>query len=378
MSTGDWTLLVEDLSVQPPSCTQGQDCGTSSFLAEVFCASFLCLCNYIAWNVVVAVVLERFSCIYSLEPDPLLDAMQVNANHVREFMALWDRFDLLFQGWIPNNRILLEAFVSRLGTPLGRDADECGEWVDELQIELRALGPRQEKIYLKDMFTALVTRAIGAEEGEEVDEDVLREAQVQFATKRLLLAKQLAKNQRAVGQLTEDRYAESALVWQSQRMERRAKMAEKILEPISPFSGKPLKVVTESGEEGLEVTEPPMPQIDLVLEKSHAPRAQRLAEETIALPAPYHHDGPALTPVTTTTVPVSSSGKGGIPSEADELTQNIQQLTAQIASLTQVCATLAHSQQEVVDGQRSLAASISMSPRTSEAAPTTKPADGCI
>jgi len=293
--------------------------------------------------------------------------MQVNANHVREFMALWDRFDLLFQGWIPNNRILLEAFVSRLGTPLGRDADECGEWVDELQIELRALGPRQEKIYLKDMFTALVTRAIGAEEGEEVDEDVLREAQVQFATKRLLLAKQLAKNQRAVGQLTEDRYAESALVWQSQRMERRAKMAEKILEPISPFSGKPLKVVTESGEEGLEVTEPPMPQIDLVLEKSHAPRAQRLAEETIALPAPYHHDGPALTPVpyhhdgpaltpvTTTTVPVSSSGKGGIPSEADELTQNIQQLTAQIASLTQVCATLAHSQQEVVDGQKSLA-----------------------
>jgi len=41
----------------------------------------------------------------------------------------------------------------------------------------------------------------------------------------------------------------------------------------------------------------------------------------------------------------STSGKGGIPSEADELTQNIQHLTAQIASLTQVCATLAQSQQ---------------------------------
>jgi len=71
--------------------------------------------------------------------------MQVNAIHVRQFMALWDRFDLLFQGWIPNNRILLEAFVSRLGPPLGRNTEDCGEWVDELQIELRMGGLRPEK-----------------------------------------------------------------------------------------------------------------------------------------------------------------------------------------------------------------------------------------
>ena len=32
--------------------------------------------RYIAWNVVIAVVLDKFSCIYSLEPDPLLGAMQ--------------------------------------------------------------------------------------------------------------------------------------------------------------------------------------------------------------------------------------------------------------------------------------------------------------
>ena len=57
--------------------------------------------------------------MYSLQPQALLEASEIDLANVRQFMALWDRVDVLSTGVIPNDKNLVRTFVSQLDAPLG-------------------------------------------------------------------------------------------------------------------------------------------------------------------------------------------------------------------------------------------------------------------
>jgi len=245
MSTGEWVGFVKDLGVQPPLCTPDEDCGTEPWVAEIYGCTFIWVSQYMAWNVVVAVMLDRFACIYIAvyDPDPLVENIQVHAYHLRQFMALWDRFDMHFSGYLPNISSLLEAFFVRLGPPLGRNAEECRRFVQELQLEF---GATKEKVHITTLFHAVVTRALMEEMNEDTAgsrnsqtnmkelREKTRETELLYNTKKLILLKELqALDQSEHRVYSSDRMlASSAAAWTPSPRMRRNSSAGKLLDNV--------------------------------------------------------------------------------------------------------------------------------------------------
>jgi len=128
----------------------------------IFISAFLVLSQYVAWNVVVAVMLQKFSCMYSLEPNDITnDELFLTAGDLREFAAAWDKCDLTAHGWIPARREMLRMLVLRLDTQRWfrcSPHDLSARWFDSLLEVLTQLTVHEGELYVLEVFNALLVR----------------------------------------------------------------------------------------------------------------------------------------------------------------------------------------------------------------------------
>ena len=113
--TGEgWRLIMNDLKVNPPYCTNanGQsDCG-SSLASTAFFVSYVILCTYILTNLFVATILDYVS-FGILKGNAIL-----SDEHLDKYQEVWSEFDKKATGFIPIHH--LWEFLDRLGAPLAQ------------------------------------------------------------------------------------------------------------------------------------------------------------------------------------------------------------------------------------------------------------------
>jgi len=166
---GDWVQLRYDCEVSPPRCTAGQDCGSA--WAPLYFYTFIVVARYMALNVVVAVVMESFTWLYSMERTAVTHGLHVSADDLRGFQVEWERLDPLARGSVPASD--LSVLVHRLQPPLGMQYPDKA-WLDGLLDELESLpGHVRGRVRFKELFVVLATEAMRRDE-----EDAAMEAEV--------------------------------------------------------------------------------------------------------------------------------------------------------------------------------------------------------
>ncbi|KAK3264415.1 Caveolin-2 [Cymbomonas tetramitiformis] len=116
VATGDgWNGIMHDLRVQEPDCSEAAgDCG--SWLAVPFVVSFVMLVQLVMLNIVVAIVLEKYS-------DCQLENVRiVNQDVIHEFKAVWRKYDIQASGFAPLE--CLYDIMVELPPPLGLNRQE--------------------------------------------------------------------------------------------------------------------------------------------------------------------------------------------------------------------------------------------------------------
>ena len=78
VALGDFVQMNRDCSVQPPDCTQGQDCGVNPALAAAFYTLFINIASYVFLNLFVAVVMENFTFMYSISHSKLQSDLRIS------------------------------------------------------------------------------------------------------------------------------------------------------------------------------------------------------------------------------------------------------------------------------------------------------------
>ena len=108
-------------------------------------------------NMVVAVILDAFTWLYSLENSR--GKSSVTAEDLRRFKSAWSRFDVYSTGSISTNN--LKEFLELVGEPLGRK-DASVLWLKALRAEVSAIpGSSSGEISFKNLFLILTTRMLG-------------------------------------------------------------------------------------------------------------------------------------------------------------------------------------------------------------------------
>jgi len=101
----------------PPHCTiDGDiyDCG--SVVTRTYFVSFLSIACFVVIEMAVAVVLEQFTWMYSLNKTLFNSNIAVSSNDLQDFKAVWESFDPRRTGFIS---------MVQLGPLLHRIADAC-------------------------------------------------------------------------------------------------------------------------------------------------------------------------------------------------------------------------------------------------------------
>lgn len=166
VACGEWVDLRYDCELSSPQCTSGRDCGSG--WAALYFFSFVILTKYIILNVVVAVVMESFLWLYSMERTAVAEDLYVSADDLRAFQREWERLDPLGRGSIPISDV--QVLVGRLEQPLGRE-DVSTAWLEDVRFELESLpGHLRGRARFKELFVVLAAAAIdGAEEGSKLE-----------------------------------------------------------------------------------------------------------------------------------------------------------------------------------------------------------------
>jgi hypothetical protein len=130
--TGDWWQIMLDTWTVPPMCTRSaeekarqplwqnpvrdymgrekewSDCG--GLLSPAYFISFILLSAFMMLNLLLAVIMDKFSVAYNLEHAP------INPKHLLAFRDAWTQFDSQCVGFLPLDKI--EPFVRTLNEPL--------------------------------------------------------------------------------------------------------------------------------------------------------------------------------------------------------------------------------------------------------------------
>jgi len=171
---GNYIAIKNDCMLQPPACSSGDDwtdCGQPAFVTTVYFSAFLVTATYIFLNLFVAVVLENFTFLYSLENASSMESIGLTLNDLSKFMKVWDGFDPLNTGFLaiyPDTSVIYKV-LHDTGTPLAK-VEEDGNipdfWLKSMeQVLLRKATQVDEagtkSISVLDFVMALVTRTMG-------------------------------------------------------------------------------------------------------------------------------------------------------------------------------------------------------------------------
>jgi len=166
VGTGEWVDLRLDCGRAWPLCTTGVDCGSPISIPYFF--TFLVLVYYIIANMVVAVVMEQFTWMYSLEKTTASCAVQISTDDLHEFEREWQKLDPVGRGTIMINDLAM--FIRRLRPPLGRpDPDKT--WLNEINIELESMpGHIRGEIRFKELFAVLAMAATSEDDQPDISD----------------------------------------------------------------------------------------------------------------------------------------------------------------------------------------------------------------
>ena len=154
---GEWVVLLKDLEVESPKCTAGKDCGNPA--AGVYLLSFIFLTTFVMTNLVVAVIMNSFTWLYSMENTRGNNT--VGVNDLRKFKEIWQTFDLQGTGSVAHKH--LKTIVEAVGEPIGRK-HVSAMWYRALQAEIAALpGSGSGEISFRNLFLVLTTQMMGAD-----------------------------------------------------------------------------------------------------------------------------------------------------------------------------------------------------------------------
>ena len=153
--TGDgWSALMDDLLINEergcdPSITP-TDCGSP--LATPFFISFTVIGSFVFLNLVVAVILENFTALGSIDP------AQVSAGDISDFKEVWAQFDPDADGLIPARDLpalltILKPPLGLMGTPEGRSMGKAVRFCMRL-----SLKQTNGEVGFKETLDALINR----------------------------------------------------------------------------------------------------------------------------------------------------------------------------------------------------------------------------
>ena len=153
--TGDgWSEFMDDLLVDwergcDPDAVPS-DCGTP--LAIPYFVSFTVIGSFVMLNLIVAVILENFTAIGSVNPD------LVSANDIGDFKDAWGAFDPDADGWIPAKE--LPHLVRALKPPLGIGGTQNGQTHGRAVKFCISLGVTQKdgQVAFREVLDALVNQ----------------------------------------------------------------------------------------------------------------------------------------------------------------------------------------------------------------------------
>jgi len=149
---GEWVLLRHDCQVQPPECTAGLDCGSS--WSALYFFTFALLVQYIILNLIVAVIMEHFVWLFSMERTAVnQDDLHISTDDVRAFQQEWERLDPLNRGSIPISDV--KVLCERLSPPLGKLKPDKA-WIKNIQQDLPTVpGALRGRARFKELFLVL-------------------------------------------------------------------------------------------------------------------------------------------------------------------------------------------------------------------------------
>ncbi|CAM6120084.1 unnamed protein product [Calypogeia fissa] len=170
----NWSCLITDMTVQPPSCVGGalyvSDCGLPSG-AIIYLVVLVCVTSHIFANLFVAQIIE--SITFGL----LDENAMLTPSNLYDYQKLWAQreFDYYCTGYIGYHK--LREFVTRLGPPLGKRLTFHGKWITRIEYEV--LNFRSSKgIPFRSLLETLVLYKIGPQ-GLELPLRIERERQIQ-------------------------------------------------------------------------------------------------------------------------------------------------------------------------------------------------------
>jgi len=157
------------------------DCGQSSLVANLYFSSFLLLATYVFLNLFVAVVIDNFTFLYSLQDAATMRSIGLSEEDLKRFIKVWDLFDPTCTGYLevfPRDRA--SPFCRQIGTPLAMEAPIPDYWMSSLIATLRRAaekGPDEvHRISVVDFLMVLVTRVMGTDAMSEEDAHEFLEA----------------------------------------------------------------------------------------------------------------------------------------------------------------------------------------------------------
>lgn len=160
---GEWVLLRHDCAVQPPECTAGLDCGSS--WSALYFFTFALLVQYVILNLVVAVIMEHFVWLFSMERTAVnQDDLHISTDDVRAFQHEWERLDPLNRGSIPISDV--KVLCERLSPPLGKLKPDKA-WIQNIQRDIPTVpGALRGRARFKELFLVLSSISEKAAEAE--------------------------------------------------------------------------------------------------------------------------------------------------------------------------------------------------------------------
>ncbi|CAM6120080.1 unnamed protein product [Calypogeia fissa] len=176
----NWSCLITDMTVQPPSCTYGaglyvSDCGMPSG-AIIYLVVLVCVTSHIFANLFVAQIID--SITFGL----LDENAMLSPSNLYDYQHLWaqKQFDYYCTGYIGHHK--LKEFVRRLGPPLGKRLPVSLsindlKWIT--RVEYEALNFRSSSgIPFRSLLETLVLYKVGPQ-GLELPVRIERERQLQ-------------------------------------------------------------------------------------------------------------------------------------------------------------------------------------------------------
>jgi len=156
VALGEWVFLRHDCRVSPPLCTADEDCGSGG--STPFFFTFIVATYYTIANLVVAVVMENFIWLYSMENRAVGEESCVNIEDLRAFEKEWERVDPLGRGSIPTSD--LPHLLKCIGEPLSREVVDKA-WVEQVRSELETLpGHLRGRVSFDELFIVLATTEV--------------------------------------------------------------------------------------------------------------------------------------------------------------------------------------------------------------------------